>query len=70
MKRDALESVLVVPPSSDITERLEAAPCHKAIHDGHAIWAKRKLLNDHSYGLMFIPVIDGEQPLGSTLRNC
>ena len=61
-KTDALESVLVVPPSSDIAERLEAAPCHKFIRDGHAVWAKRKLLNDHSYGLMFIPVIDGEQP--------
>lgn len=59
---NALKSILVVPPSSDITERLEAAPYHKSIRDGHAIWAKRKLLNDHSYGLMFIPVIDGEQP--------
>ena len=63
---NTLESVLVVPPSSDLTERLDATRCQKFIRDGHAVWAKRELYNKsdkhHTYGLMFIPVLDGERP--------
>jgi hypothetical protein len=65
---NTLESVLVVPPSSDLTERLDATRCQKFIRDGHAVWAKCNFHNrndansTHSYGLMFIPVLDGERP--------
>ena len=63
---ESLESVLVVPPSSDLTERLEESHCHEFIRDGHAVWAKRERHNEsdhnHAYGLMFIPVLDGEHP--------
>ena len=64
---NTLESVLVVPPSSDLTERLDATRCQKFIRDGHAVWAKCNFHNrndansTHSYGLMFIPVLDGER---------
>ena len=63
---ESLESVLVVPPSSDLTERLEESHCHEFIRDGHAVWAQRERHNEsehnHTYGLMFIPVLDGEHP--------
>ena len=63
---NALESVLVVPPSSDLTERLEESRCQEFVRDGHAVWAKRELHNEsdnhHTYGLMSIPVLDGERP--------
>jgi hypothetical protein len=65
---NTLESVLVVPPSSDLTERLDETSCQKFIRDGHAVWVKRNFHNrndgesTHAYGLMFIPVLDGERP--------
>ncbi len=67
-EKNTLESVLVVPPSSDLTERLDETYCQKFIRDGHAVWAKRNFQNrtdgesSHAYGLMFIPVLDGERP--------
>ena len=63
---DAMESVLVVPPSSDLTERLEESHCHEFIRDGHAVWVKQDRHNEgdsnHTYGLMFVPVLDGDHP--------
>lgn len=63
---EAMESVLVVPPSSDLAERLEESHYHEFIRDGHAIWTKRdcqeKCDSTQSFGLMVVPVLDGEKP--------
>ena len=63
---EAMESVLVVPPSSDLAERLEESHYHEFIRDGHAIWTKRdcqeKCDSTQSFGLMVVPVLDGENP--------
>ncbi len=62
----SLEPVLVVPPGSDLTDRVRHSACHRLSGDGQAVWVARNAADgaeaDAAYDLACVPVLENERP--------